>query len=92
MKQNYELKPLFVERMKSLLGKAEYERYKKSIESAPLRSIRVNTLKISEENLKKRLEKKAAIPIPNIFVGSIFNITNKNAIQQIIVPKLKAVK
>ena len=61
MKQNYELKPLFVERMKSLLGKAEYERYKKSIESAPLRSIRVNTLKISEENLKKRLEKKSWI-------------------------------
>ncbi|MDO8528599.1 MAG: RsmB/NOP family class I SAM-dependent RNA methyltransferase [Nanoarchaeota archaeon] len=50
-----ELKPLFVERMKELLGK-EFESYLEILEVPPVRSFRCNTLKISPENLKKRLE------------------------------------
>ncbi|MEK6819632.1 MAG: RsmB/NOP family class I SAM-dependent RNA methyltransferase, partial [Nanoarchaeota archaeon] len=58
MKHNYEMKPLFVERMKELLGKENFGRYKKSVETREQRSIRVNTLKISVADLKKRLENK----------------------------------
>ncbi|MBI4116650.1 RsmB/NOP family class I SAM-dependent RNA methyltransferase [Candidatus Pacearchaeota archaeon] len=58
MRQNYTPKPLFVERMKELLGKAEFGRYKKAIEKPVLKSLRVNTLKISIEELKKKLEAK----------------------------------
>ncbi|MEK6842400.1 MAG: RsmB/NOP family class I SAM-dependent RNA methyltransferase, partial [Nanoarchaeota archaeon] len=61
MKHSYQPKPLFVERMKELLGKANYGRYKRAIETEPLRSIRVNTLKISVSELKNRLEKKSWI-------------------------------
>ncbi|MFH1889638.1 MAG: RsmB/NOP family class I SAM-dependent RNA methyltransferase [Nanoarchaeota archaeon] len=50
-----ELKPLLEERMKKLLGK-EFPDYIKSIETEPPRSIRCNTLKISPEKLKMRLE------------------------------------
>lgn len=57
MKKNYEPKPLFIERMKLLLGD-DFENYWKKIQSEPLRSIRVNTLKISPENLIKKLEGK----------------------------------
>lgn len=53
-----EPKPLFVERMKKLLGK-ELPEYLKAIKNPPLSSIRCNTLKISPENLKKRLENKS---------------------------------
>lgn len=60
MKSNYEPKPLFVERMKKLLGK-EFETYMKSLESEPLTSIRCNTLKITPYDLKKRLENKGWI-------------------------------
>lgn len=55
MKHNYELKPLFIERMKSLLGK-DFESYLEVLEIPPVRSIRCNTLKITPEKLKKRLE------------------------------------
>lgn len=58
MKTFPSLKPEFVERMESLLGKKEYGRYKKSLETKPEVSIRCNTLKISPEKLKTRLEKK----------------------------------
>ena len=58
MRQNYEPKPLFVERMKKLLGEANYERYWKKVSEDSVRSIRTNTLKISPSNLKKRLEEK----------------------------------
>ena len=74
MKHNYEMKPLFVERMKELLGNENFGRYKKSVETPELRSIRVNTLKISVANLKKRLEDKNWIikqpfkEYPEIFV------------------------
>jgi NOL1/NOP2/sun family putative RNA methylase len=57
MKTNYEPKPLFIERMKLLLGK-DFENYFKKIQEQPLKSIRVNTLKISPEELKKKLENK----------------------------------
>ena len=74
MKHSYEMKPLFVERMKSLLGEENFGRYKKAVETPELRSIRVNTLKISVADLKKRLENKNWIikqpfkEYPEIFV------------------------
>jgi NOL1/NOP2/sun family putative RNA methylase len=57
MKKNYEPKPLFIERMKILLGK-DFENYWEKVQENPLRSIRVNTLKISPKELKKKLENK----------------------------------
>ncbi len=64
MKKTYEPKPLFIERMKKLLGK-DFDNYMKALEKEPLRSIRCNTLKILPEKLKKRLEKKGwEIKIP----------------------------
>ena len=50
-------KPLFIERMQNLLGK-EFESYMKILEKEPVRSIRCNTLKISPDKLKNKLEKK----------------------------------
>ena len=50
-------KPEFLERMTQLLGK-ELDNYLKILEIPPIRSIRCNTLKISPEKLKKRLEQK----------------------------------
>ncbi len=50
-------KPLFIERMKELLGE-DFEEYDKILKELPVRSIRCNKLKISPENLKKRLEEK----------------------------------
>lgn len=53
------LKPLFEERMKSLLKtKHEYEKFLKALETQPPTTIRCNTLKISPEKLKTRLNKK----------------------------------
>ncbi|MFH1325364.1 MAG: RsmB/NOP family class I SAM-dependent RNA methyltransferase [archaeon] len=63
MKHNYQPKPLFVERMKELLGR-DYEKYTKKILEKPVNSIRANTLKISPEKLKKQLEKKWEIKQP----------------------------
>jgi len=58
-KHNYEPKPLFVERMKLLLDEDEdFKNYMNSLKTIPPKSIRCNTLKISPEELKKRLEKK----------------------------------
>jgi len=50
-------KPLFLERMKKIL-KNDYENYLEALKEQPLRSIRCNTLKISPETLKKKLEAK----------------------------------
>src|SRR3989344_839300 len=58
MHKQLNLKPEFVERMKKLLEPEDFEVYKKSLEEKPLISIRCNTLKISPESLKKRLEIK----------------------------------
>lgn len=57
MKKSYPPKPLFIERMKLLLGK-DFKEYEEILKKPPVRSIRVNTLKISPEKLKKRLEEK----------------------------------
>ena len=57
MKHNFNPKPLFIERMKNLLGK-DFENYHEVIYQLPKKSIRANTLKISPEELKKKLEKK----------------------------------
>ena len=56
-KRNYEPKPLFIERMQKLLGE-DFETYMQILNKEPVRSLRCNTLKISPEELKKRLEKK----------------------------------
>jgi len=55
--KTYEPKPLFVERMKLILGK-DSENYFKKIQTEPSKSIRVNTLKISVKNLIGKLEDK----------------------------------
>ena len=56
-KTNYEPKPLFVERMKKLLGK-NFESYMEILKQKPVKSLRVNTLKISVDELKKRFKEK----------------------------------
>lgn len=59
MKHNYEPKPLFLERMKLLLqDKQDFDAYMEILKKEPVRSFRCNTLKISIEDLKKRLENK----------------------------------
>jgi NOL1/NOP2/sun family putative RNA methylase len=63
-KRNYEPKPLFLERMKKLLGK-DFDSYMEILKKEPVKSFRCNTIKISPENLKKRLVKKGwEIKIP----------------------------
>lgn len=58
-KQKLELKPLFVERMQQILtNKEDFDKYLEYLKNPAKDSIRVNTLKISPEDLKKRLEKK----------------------------------
>jgi NOL1/NOP2/sun family putative RNA methylase len=52
-----ELKEPFVERMESLLGK-DFPKFLESLKEKPFNSIRVNELKISVSDLKKRLEEK----------------------------------
>ena len=59
MKHNIEPKPLFIERMHELLTEEkDFESYMKVLQEEPVRSIRCNTLKISPEKLKSRLEEK----------------------------------
>jgi len=53
--REYEPKPLFIERMKKLLGD-NFDIYMKTLKIPVLKSFRCNTLKISPEELKKRLE------------------------------------
>jgi len=55
--RNYEPKPLFIERMKKLLRK-DFDSYMEILKVLPVKSLRCNTLKISPEELKKRLEEK----------------------------------
>lgn len=57
MKKRYEPKELFTERMKKLLGD-EFDEYWKTVQKESLKSIRVNTIKITPKNLKKKLEEK----------------------------------
>lgn len=59
MKKIIKPKPEFLERMKKLLlNPSDFEKYEKIIQEQLLNSIRCNTLKISPEQLKKRLEEK----------------------------------
>ena len=58
MKKIIQPKPEFMEKMKKLLSQADFEKYERIIQEPLLNSIRCNTLKISPEELKKRLEKK----------------------------------
>ena len=55
--KRYEPKPLFLERMKKLLGK-EFQEYLEILKKPVQNSIRCNTLKISPEELLKRLRSK----------------------------------
>lgn len=57
LNKSLELKPLFVERMKLLLEK-DYKNYLETIKTEPPKSIRCNTIKISPDKLKKRLQNK----------------------------------
>ncbi len=60
-----ELKPLFKERMQSLLSeKNDFEEFNKIIHQPPINFIRCNTLKISIENLVNRLSKKWSLSQP----------------------------
>lgn len=56
LKERFQPKSEFVERMEALIGKADAEKFFEISYSATPDSIRVNTLKISVEELKKRLE------------------------------------
>jgi NOL1/NOP2/sun family putative RNA methylase len=76
-KRNYEPKPLFIERMKKLLGK-DFESYMEILKKEPVKSIRCNTIKISSEDLKKRLEEKGwEIKIPFKDYPEIMIITSE---------------
>ncbi len=59
MKRKTEPKPLFLERMQKILtSKEDFEKYLEFLKKEPKPSIRCNTLKISPNELKKRLEAK----------------------------------
>ena len=53
-----ELKPAFIERITKILSKKDFEEYLAILEKPLQNSIRCNTLKISPEELKQRLEEK----------------------------------
>ena len=58
MKTKIQPKPEFMQKMKKLLDQADFEKYEKIIQEPLLNSIRCNTLKISPEELKRKLEEK----------------------------------
>lgn len=67
-KTNYVMKPLFEERMKTLLpDKEDFEKFNNIIHEKPQRFIRCNTIKITPEELLSRLQKKWEVkqPFPN---------------------------
>jgi NOL1/NOP2/sun family putative RNA methylase len=72
----YEPKLKFLERMQELFqDEKDYQEYLRSLQTRPLKSIRCNTIKISSENLKNRLEKNYSWSIrqpfrkyPEIFI------------------------
>ncbi|MDP2926352.1 MAG: RsmB/NOP family class I SAM-dependent RNA methyltransferase [Nanoarchaeota archaeon] len=69
MKHNYDPKPIFIKRMKLLLkGEEDLKRFLEVAKTTGKKSIRVNTLKISPEELIKRLKNKnwnISQPFPN---------------------------
>jgi len=93
MKKPLELKPLFLERMKKIFSnEKDFQSYLKSIESEPPISIRCNTLKISPDDLKKRLENKSwkikrpFKEYPEIIIVE-GKFSNKNLIEENLVEK-----
>ncbi len=56
LKQKYPAKQEFIERIEKLIGKKDAEKFFEIVYTSTPDSIRVNTLKISCEELKKRLE------------------------------------
>ncbi len=59
IRQTLEPKPLFLERMQQLLpDKKDFQSYLEILKKEPVRSLRCNTLKISTDELKERLESK----------------------------------
>ena len=58
MKKTIKPKLEFLEKMKKLLNQDDFKKYEKIIQEPLLNSIRCNTLKISPEQLKKKLEEK----------------------------------
>lgn len=63
--RKYFMKPEFEDRMKKLLPETtDFEKFSEIIYQQPLNFIRCNTLKISPENLKKKLEKKWEVAQP----------------------------
>lgn len=69
-------KPLMQERFKDLLG-SEYNTFCKVVNEYPVNSLRVNTLKISVDELKSILSKKWKIKQPYIKNPEIFVIESK---------------
>lgn len=58
MKKKPEPKALFIERMQKLFGnEKEYQKYLEILKKEPVRSIRVNTIKIDPKKLREKLEK-----------------------------------
>lgn len=58
-RKNPEPKPLFLERMQKLLpNKVDYQKYLDILKIQPVKSFRCNTLKISPNNLRAKLETK----------------------------------
>lgn len=57
--RSYSPKPLFIERMQELLpNEKDFNEYMEILKKSPVNSIRCNNLKISVEELKKRIEAK----------------------------------
>jgi len=72
------MKLQFKERMKKLLeDNQDFEKFNKIIHIPPLNFIRCNTIKISPEELKKRLEKKWQIEQPFFQYPEIFLIKSQ---------------
>src|SRR3990167_8897872 len=62
---HYEMKPLFEQRIRTLLKEElDFQAFSEIVHKSPLNFIRCNTLKISPEYLKTRLEKKWSMKQP----------------------------
>jgi tRNA (cytosine49-C5)-methyltransferase len=63
----YEMKPLFKQRMQTLLPESsDFEKFNSIVHTEPKNFIRCNTIKISPENLLNRLQKKWEVQQPFI--------------------------
>ncbi|MEK6889487.1 MAG: RsmB/NOP family class I SAM-dependent RNA methyltransferase [Nanoarchaeota archaeon] len=71
----YEMKPLFEQRIRQLLKEeSDFQAFSEIVHKSPLNFIRCNTLKISPNDLKERLEKKWIIKQPFVEHPEIFLI------------------